>query len=256
MFFNTQDISLYYEKHGIGNKTILILPGWGNTRETFHYIINYFKENYTIYIIDYPGFGNSPIPKNTLTIYDYTNLIKDFMTELNIINPIIIAHSFGGRIASLLTGYYKEKIDQLILIDVAGIKPRKTLFQKLKQTTYKILKRMIKCFKKLKQKELEQKLLKLFASTDYQNLPPSMRQTFKNIVNEDLKYYFSYIESETLILWGKKDTSTPLKDAYKINNSIKDSALIIFPEGNHFSYLQYPLLTCKIISEFIKNKNT
>ena len=79
-----------------------------------------------------------------------------------------------------------------------------------------------------------------------------MQQTFKNIVNEDLTLYLSSIETETLIIWGKKDQDTPLKNAIKINNLIKDSALIVFPEGTHFSYLQYPLLTNKIIYEFIK----
>mgnify|MGYP000331054988 CR=1 FL=1 len=112
MYFNTKNTSIYYEKYGTKDKVILILPGWGNTRTTFTNIINFFKEDYTIYIIDYPGFGNSPIPQDELTIYDYTNIIRDFLEENNIVNPIIIAHSFGGRITTLLAGYYKEKIDK------------------------------------------------------------------------------------------------------------------------------------------------
>lgn len=252
MFFNTNNISIYYEKYGTKDNTILILPGWGNTRETFYNIINYFKEDYTIYIIDYPGLGNSPIPTKELTIYDYADLIRQFMKTNNICNPIIIAHSFGGRITTLLTGYYKEKISKLILIDIAGIKPKKTLYQRLKQKTYKLLKKCIKLLPKLKQETYHQKLIKIFGSSDYQKLPPTMQQTFKNIVNEDLTLYLSSIETETLIIWGKKDQDTPLKNAIKINNLIKDSALIVFPEGTHFSYLQYPLLTNKIIYEFIK----
>ena len=70
MYFKTNDISLYYEKYGTSQDTILILPGWGNNRTTFFNIINYFKDSYSIYIIDYPGFGNSPIPQKDLTIYD------------------------------------------------------------------------------------------------------------------------------------------------------------------------------------------
>ncbi len=255
MFFNTNETSLYYEKYGNNDKTILILPGWGNQRTTFYHIINEFKENYTIYIIDYPGFGNSSIPTKTLTIYDYTNLIRKFMEEKQIQNPIIIAHSFGGRIATLLTGYYKERIDKLILIDVATIKPKKTIKQKFKQKLYKILKKTISILPKLKQEKYHQKLIKFFGSTDYQNLPIGMQQTFKNIVNEDLKDYLCYIESQTLILWGKNDQDTPLKDGIKINHLIKDSALIVFPEASHFSYLQYPILTNKIINEFLKEEN-
>ena len=105
---------------------------------------------------------------------------------------------------------------------------------------------------KLKQEYYHQKLLKIFGSKDYQSLPKSMHKTFKNIVNENLIYYLKNIESEVLLLWGKLDTATPIKDGYKMNNLIKDSALIIFPKGNHFSYLQYPYLTNQIILEFIK----
>ena len=252
MYFNNKDVSIYYEKYGNNKKNILILPGWGNTRTTFTNIINFFKDNYTIYIIDYPGFGNSPIPEKELTIYDYTNLVRDFLDEMQIKNPIIIAHSFGGRIATLLTGYYKEKIDKIIMIDAASIKPRKSIKALIKQTTYKVLKKLTYLLPKLKQEYYRQKLLKIFGSTDYQNLPNNMHKTFKNIVNENLIYYLKNIESETLLLWGKLDKDTPLKDGYKMNNLIKNSALIIFPKGNHFSYLQYPYLTNKIIFEFIK----
>ena len=252
MYFNNKDVSIYYEKYGNNKKNILILPGWGNTRTTFTNIINFLKDNYTIYIIDYPGFGNSPIPEKELTIYDYTNLVRDFLDEMQIKNPIIIAHSFGGRIATLLTGYYKEKIDKIIMIDAASIKPRKSIKNLIKQTTYKVLKKLTYLLPKLKQEYYRQKLLKIFGSTDYQNLPNNMHKTFKNIVNENLIYYLKNIESEVLLLWGKLDKDTPLKDGYKMNNLIKNSALIIFPKGNHFSYLQYPYLTNKIIFEFIK----
>lgn len=252
MYFKSNNIKIYYEKYGNTNKTILILPGWGDTRETFNQIINSFKDNYTIYILDYPGFGKSPIPKKTLTIYDYTEIIYNFLNKNKINNPLIIAHSFGGRITTLLTTKYKVKIDKMLLIDIAGIKPKKTLKQKIKETIYKTLKRIIKITKN--KEKYQKKLIKIFASTDYQNLPNGMHQTFKNIINEDLTNYIKLIPSECLIIWGKQDTSTPLKDAYKIKKLIKNSALIVFPNGNHFPYLQYPYLINKIIYEFIKEK--
>ena len=79
-----------------------------------------------------------------------------------------------------------------------------------------------------------------------------MRETFKNIVNEDLKKYLKKINNETLILWGEIDKDTPLKDAYKIKKEIKNSALIILKNATHYSYLNYPILVNNIIYEFIK----
>lgn len=251
MYFKNKNITIYYEKYGNSNKSILILPGWGNTRSTFNYIIEFLKNNYTIYIFDYPGFGKSKVPKSSLTIYNYAEIIKNFINKQKIKNPIIIAHSFGGRISTLLTTYYKVNIDKMILIDIAGIKPKKTIKKKIKEKIYKLL---IKIVNKLKNKDLyRQKLINIFGSKDYQTLPIEMQQTFKNIVNEDLTNYFSQIKSECLILWGNLDSSTPITDAYKINNLIKNSELIVFSNANHFPYLQYPYLTNKIIYEFIKD---
>ena len=124
MYFESNGISIYYEKHGNGEKNILILPGWGNTRNTFYNIINNLKDEFSVYIIDYPGFGNSKILEKELNIYDYAFLINSFIKKLNIDNPVIIAHSFGGRITAILQGYYKLNLKKIILIDVAGIKRR------------------------------------------------------------------------------------------------------------------------------------
>lgn len=254
MYFNNDKISMYYEKYGTKKETIIILPGWGDTRNTFSHIINYFKDRFSIYIFDYPGFGKSKIPDYDLTIYDYALFISKFLEEKEITNPILIAHSFGGRIATILTGYYKETISKQVLIDIAGIKPKKTILQLIKQTTYKLLNKIIKIFPKKINIKLHKKLLKIFASTDYNNLNKEMYNTFKNIINEDLTNYYKDIKCDSLILWGQLDKDTPLKDAIKINELINNSELIVFKGASHYSYLQYPYLTNRIIEEYIKDR--
>ena len=81
-----------------------------------------------------------------------------------------------------------------------------------------------------------------------------MRNTFKNIIKEDLKKYYKNIKVETLIIWGEKDIDTPLKDAYKLNKIIKNSGLIILKNLPHYSYLYNPYRINKIIEIFLKEK--
>lgn len=250
MYYENNNFKLYYEKYGNNKNTILILPGWGDTRETFRYLIDNLKEENTIYIIDNPPFGKSKVKQSNLTIYDYSRLIQEFILNTKIDNPIVIAHSFGGRIATILSGYYNEKIKKNIFIDTAGIKQKASIKTKI----YKLLRKLTNILpKKLKQKA-NSYLLKKFSSTDYYSLPDSMKETFKNIVNEDLSSYYKNIKQSTLLLWGELDSSTTLKDAEKMNKEIKDSALIVFKDATHYSYLQYPKLTLEIINEFIKEK--
>ena len=80
MYFNYKDFSIYYEKHGNSYKSILILPGWGNTRNTFYNMIDYFKSEYSVYILDYPGFGLSKSIHRELDIFDYTYVIYPSFT--------------------------------------------------------------------------------------------------------------------------------------------------------------------------------
>ena len=254
MYYKKDDISIYYEKHGNKNKYIIILPGWGNNRNTFTNIINNLKNEYTIYIIDYPSFGYSQIPNKELNIYDYADLINNFIIDNKIINPIIIAHSFGGRITSILIDKYKITNNKIILIDVAGIKRRKKLKLFLKEKTYKLLKLLINLLPKNRQYLYHKKLLYLFSSKDYFNIPSTMKKTFKNIINEDLRKHYKNIKNKTLIIWGNKDIDTPLKDGKYLKKHLINSKLIIYKNSNHFSYLEYPNITNKIINTFLKEK--
>ena len=252
MYINIKGLNLYYEKHGDRYQNIVILPGWGDTRRTFDYLIDYLKEYFTIYILDYPGFGNSSIPSKDLTIYDYTDLIYNFLTELQITNPILIGHSFGGRIISILTTKYDYKFKKILLMDVAGLKKKRDIKLLLKQTFYKFLKKLsILLPKNIKQNYLNF-LFNKFSSSDYKTLDKRMLKTFQNVIHEDLTTYYSNIKLETLILWGSLDDITPLKDGKKINKLIKNSYLIEIDNSYHFPYLEKKYLVSRIIFEYLK----
>ncbi|MBQ8472181.1 MAG: alpha/beta hydrolase [Bacilli bacterium] len=251
MYITINNINIYYEKYGTKKQTILILPGWGNNRCTFDYLINFLQDYFTIYILDYPGFGNSTFPNKDLNIYDYTELIYKFITKLNIENPILIGHSFGGRIISILTTK-NIKIKKLLLIDIAGLKKKRNIKLLIKQTTYKLLKKL-KIFlpNKLKKKYLNY-LFNKFSSSDYKTLDKKMLKTFQNIVQEDLTNYIKQIKLETLILWGEYDDITPISNGIKINKLIKNSSLIPISNTKHFPYLEKKYLVSRIIFEYLK----
>ncbi len=245
------DFNIYYEKIGSGKENIIILPGWGNTRPTFNLMIDALKKYYNVYILDYPGFGNSSFPNRNLTIYDYAELMQNFINILDIKDPIVITHSFGTRIALILNAKLKIKFKKLIIIDGAGIKKKKCILLKSKQFLYKLLKKLSIIFPKKFKKLYLKKLVNIFGSADYKSLNDNMKKTFSNIVSEDLSYLLKNISSETLLIWGEKDCDTPLKDGIKMNNSIVDSGLIIIKNGTHFSYLDVPFYVNNIIIEFV-----
>lgn len=239
--------NFYYEKYGNNKKVLIILPGWGDTRNTFDYYINVLKNYFTIYIFDYPGFGKSKRLNHSVDIYEYAKYIKNFIKSNNIYNPYILCHSFGCRISIILIGKYRIMVDRLIIIGGAGIR-RKSIIRYFKNIKYKFLKKL-SIFVKDKDKYLN-KLINKYSSLDYKNLNNIERITFNNIIREDLRKYLKYIYCPTILIWGDNDTSTPLKDGVLMNKKILDSSLIVIKKGTHFVYLEYPFYILKIILTF------
>ena len=250
MYIKINNLDIYYLKYGDKKQTILILPGWGDTRKTFSYLINFLKNYFSIYILDYPGFGKSNFKYN-LNIYEYANIINKFIIKLNIDNPILIGHSFGGRIISLLTTCYNLKYKKIILMNVSGLKEYNIkLF--IKKYLYKLLK-LFKYLLPIKIRIKYQKyIFNRFASNDYKNLDQKLIKTFQNIIKVDLKKYYKKINIDTLILWGSNDTITPIKMGYKLNRLIKTSYLIKLNKLHHFPYLENPYLVSNIIYQYLK----
>lgn len=243
--------NFYYEKYGDNEKVLIILPGWGDTRKTFDYYVNSLKEHFTIYIFDYPGFGKSKFPNKVLTIDDYAKYIKRFIKDNKIKNPYILCHSFGCRIAILLIAKYRVLIDRLIIIGGAGIR-RRSVKRSLKILKYKLLRKVTNLLPKKKKEKYLVKLFNKYGSEDYKSLSNQEKETFKNIVNTDLRKYLKHIYCPTILIWGQNDDATPLKDGILMSKKINDSFLIEIKKGTHFVYLEYPLYILNIILNFFK----
>jgi pimeloyl-ACP methyl ester carboxylesterase len=232
------DLRIHYKIYGIENeKAVVLLHGWGDSLNSFNPIINYLKEKYKVYAIDLPGFGKSSMPTKPLTIINYTEIIKQMFDELNIEKPILIGHSFGGRIIITLVGLFKYKVDRIVLIDSAGIKPKRTIWYYIKIYTYKFLKLFRKFMRKERAKKYLYKLRKIFGSTDYNKVNETMKRTLSLTVNEDLRKYLKYILVPTLLIWGEKDDVTPLKDGLIMKKIIPDSGLVILKNAGHYSFI-------------------
>jgi len=252
MYFPYKGINLYYEKYGCGEEVLIILPGWGDTRDSFSQLIQTLQDYYTIYIIDWPGFSNTKFPNYDLTIYDYSNMIHEWIQSLNLKNPTLLGHSFGGRILITLTGYYKYPYKKIILMDAAGIRPKKTIRSKIRGMSYKFLRKISNILPKKWRAKFLKYIFECYSSADYKVLPEKMRKTFQNIIKEDLTEYLSHIQSDTLIIWGKEDYSTPIHDAIIMNEKIQYSKLYIFMNAGHFVYLDKFSEVLEVLVKFVE----
>ena len=233
-----QDVEINYLQYGEG-KDIILLHGWGQNIQMMKPLGDAFANRFRITILDFPGFGESEEPSEPWTINKYSSILEDFIKELDIKKPIVIGHSFGGRVAIRFSA--RNPIEKLVLFGSPCIRIKEDL-----SITVKLL-------KKLKQlpglNSFGEFMKKYIGSRDYKQASPIMRQTLVNVVNEDLSKYAREIEEPTLLIWGENDTEAPVNDAKELEKIMIDAALIILP-GTHYAYLENLPQVINILNNF------
>ena len=206
-----------------------------------------------VFNIDLPGHGKSDEPPAVWGIELSTQLVEKLLDRLGIERPILLGHSFGGRIAILLSS--RRDVRKVVLVDAAGVKPRRSLKYYFKVYSYKTVKHLLPLlFGKKKGGELLDRYRGRSGSSDYNNATPMMRAILSKCVNEDLKHVMPDIKAPTLLIWGENDTATPLSDAKTMERLIPDAGLASFPGCGHYSFLDNPAGFKAVLKEFLKNE--
>jgi pimeloyl-ACP methyl ester carboxylesterase len=244
------DVTIHYTQQGKG-RDVVCLHGWGQNTEMFQATQNFLSPWFRVTLIDFPGFGQSSLMSSAWGVEEYTLNFKIFCDRLNITEPILIAHSFGARIAILYAAKYK--VHKLVLTGAAGLKPRRGPDYYLRLAIYKTAKQIFRLKPLAKHKE---KMAASFGSTDYKNTEGVIRQSFVKIVNSDLRKYLPYITVPTLLVWGELDDATPLWMAKVMEKTMKDAGLVIFEKDGHYAYHNQSERFHRIVDVFLEKDKT
>lgn len=251
---NIGDTRLFFTVEGEGLPVIL-MHGWGCNHSTLKSIEAQLLPGFKVYNVDFPGFGSSDEPASVWGVEEYTRLIEEFARREHIENPILLGHSFGGRVGILFAS--RNKVRKLILVDAAGVKPKRSLRYYCKVYSYKAVKRLL-LFSLGKQRgeaALNRYRAKV-GSSDYSSASPMMRAILSKVVNEDLTGVMPHISCPTLLIWGANDTATPLSDAKTMERLIPDAGLVSFDGVGHYSFLENPFQFAAVLKSFLSNDMT
>ena len=209
---------------------ILFLHGWGANLSMMMPIAASLSQDYRCILLDLFGFGRTNEIENYTCFNDYIEALHEFLERFYVSNPIIVAHSFGARIAILYALKYNVKA--LILTSAAGLKQPLSLERRFKIFLHK--------------HGIIQK-----GSNDYENASDFLKKVLVEVVNTDLSEEYRKINIPTLLVWGELDKETPIWMAKKINRLIKNSQLIIFKNEDHFAYYHESERFCFIVKSFL-----
>lgn len=233
---------------------IVIMHGYGCNVSTVSSIAKILEPGMRVINVDLPGHGQSDEPPTVWGVEDYTKCIEQLIERLGLKDVSLLGHSFGGRIGILLSSRHPE-IHKLVLVDAAGIKPKRKPKYYIKVYTYKFLKHALPLvFGKKTGGKLLDKYRGKAGSADYNNSSPMMRMVMSKCVNEDLKSVMPSIKAPTLLVWGSEDTATPLSDAKTMERLIPDAGLVNFEGCGHYSFLDNPVGFRAVLQEFFKKE--
>jgi len=216
----------------------VFLHGYLSSKEAFAAQVAYFSRFYRVTAIDFLGFGGSRYLTTAFSVDDYAEWTKNVLSSLGVSAPHVIAHSFGCRVAVKMASKDASVFDKILLTGPAGVILRRGLGYTIKVRAYRAVKRFAPRFAE-----------KRFGSAEYRTLSPVMKESYKKIVNEDLRDCARKIENEVLIVEGNKDKTTPLREALAYLGCFKNGRLRL-AQGGHFAFVDDPVAFNLIAEEF------
>ena len=223
---------------------MVFLHGYLSSKEAFAAQVAYFSRFYRVTAFDFIGQGASGTLQTPYSVEDYAVWTEELLSLLGVKNPSVVAHSFGCRVLIKMAKRGRQVFDKLVLTGTAGVVFPRGLRYKCKVSAYRLVKKFEPRFAERR-----------FGSAEYKTLSPVMRESYKKIVNEDLRADASQIGNRILIIEGTTDTVTPMKEA-QAYLAVMQNACLATIEGGHFAFAENPLLFNLLVEEFLEDVRT
>ena len=219
------------------------MHGYLSSKESFYYQIKFLSKFYKVTAPDILGFGKSSPLERPYSVDDYCDWLENFIKKSKLESPHILAHSFGARVAIKYLGARGGAAGKLVITGGAGIvKPRSPRYMR-QVKRYRRIKRI---FPKFAEKH--------FGSSEYRTLSPLMKESYKLIVNEDLRECAANIKNKTLLVYGRDDSVTPPGEEGEIFNKLIVGSRLAVVDGGHFCFSEYPGNFNNIVLDFLTDR--
>lgn len=230
-------------------KHIILLHGWGLTGSKYKDLLQLLIRNgFDAYGFDLPGFGSETL-KNTSNLDDYVEFVRNKIQEKKIVKPIIIGHSFGGRVALKYAWKYPAETAKIILTGVPVIR-HISLKGKIGYLVAIIFGKLSPILPEAAKNKIRKVLYFAIGERDYYKAGP-LKQVFKNIISEDLTRYVKEVRVPMYLVWGVLDRLTPVSDVEKIKKLNPESKSVIVENYGHKLPYENPQLFFNSIKNFL-----
>ncbi len=229
---------------------LIILHGWRSSKEKWQEVKKRIeRKGVRVFVPDLPGFKKGTELKRPWDLDDYVKWVAEYIGE-NVTPPFfLMGHSFGGAVAVKYAVTRQNELSGIVLASAAAIrwKDKKVLF-------WRRLSKFLGKFSFLPGWHVFRKFFYYYVlkRPDYLNAAGALGETFKNVINEDLRSLLPRITVPALVIWGKKDKLTLLEEGRLIQKALPNSELVELGKVGHRLHLEQPEEVSTHVVNFIK----
>jgi len=257
-----------YVEAGEG-KPLVILPGVSLTAHNWRFNIPRYAKHFKVYCIDFPGYGKSDMPDADYSIEFFTEAVRKFMEKKGLAKVYLLGHSLGGQVGINFTSKYPGKVEKLVLETATGIRTRYGLledllipwfvtedrfanvpFHSLREYTEVNFYNMCDACEELFLYQVAYRLHKQ-GTEEFELRNRAFVRGVRNIIKTSVRDKAVKIETPTLIMWGRNDRLDDIKNAYFLNEQMKNSRLFVIENCGHQPHLECPEIYDEAVINFL-----
>ena len=242
--------TLFGEIWGEPPGRVLALHGWARSHTDFAGVFGdgVFGQTTPGAVVapDLPGFGATPAPPEAWGSADYASALEALFRpggEMGV-PAILVAHSFGGRVAVALASARPDLVAGLVLTGVPLLPPSDSAGRATRtkpRAGYRAI-RALQSAGVVSEERLE-KARQRYGSADYRNAQGVMRSVLVRVVGEDYTDELAALAERqvpTELVWADDDSEAPFEVAERLSTAIPGSTLVSCPGAGHLTPLTAP----------------
>jgi pimeloyl-ACP methyl ester carboxylesterase len=205
------DGNLFGEPYGEGPVRVVWLHGWARRGQDFADSARELSDQgISSVALDLPGFGSSPLPTVAGGARIYAQLLTPALVELAQEPLVLVGHSFGGRIATVIAATNPELVRGVVLTGAPLVRQASSAKSPLR---YRIVRALYQ--KGLLSDARMEDARQHFGSADYRNAHGIMRDVLVATVNESIEPELGLVRAPVSMVWGRSDLEVPLEIAQR-----------------------------------------
>jgi pimeloyl-ACP methyl ester carboxylesterase len=247
---------------------LLFVHGLGGCWQNWLLNLPAFMDSHRVVALDLPGFGESEMPSDPISIRGYARTLDGVCDQLGVENPVVVGNSMGGFVAAEMALSFSTRVAKLVLVSAAGLSTeylqREPLLVFARVWAAATTRAGVRSEPVVRRPRLRRVALqtvvrypeRLSIPLTYELVQGAGKDGFIPALEALMGYSFrdrlERIEMPVLIVWGRNDILVPVGDAARFERLIGANAhKVIFDDTGHLAMLERPSRFNELLAGFI-----